>query len=73
MPCRPSADFAQGPEPENDGAKLDDPDAEEPVVQSNDDEDLPQKQKRTRHVLIYEVVKRWVTGERAVLHSRGVG
>ena len=65
----------QGPEPEhpvtpteptcNDGAGHDDLDAEDPVDQLDDDEDLAPKDKRACHVLKYEVVKRWVTGDRS--------
>jgi hypothetical protein len=75
MPCRPEEEFAQGPEPPNpvmptestghDGAGHAEPDAEN--AESGSDLEAPQKRKRTRTVLSYEVVKRWVTGDRAEL------
>ena len=74
MPCRPQERFAQGPEPPNpvtptestgnDGAGHADPDAENSDAES--DLEAPQKQKRAHTVLSYEVVQRWVTGNRAV-------
>ena len=70
MPCRPWEEFAQGPEPPNpatptestgnDGAGHADPDAEYSDAES--DLEVPQKRKRSRTILVYEVVKRWVTG-----------
>ena len=78
MPCRPEEQFAQGPETEhpvtptkksrNHGASHADPDAADPDRRSDQEEGLEAKKTRPpRHVLQYEVVKRWVTGERAVL------
>ena len=54
----------------NDGSGHADPDAEDPDRQSDEEEELGAKKIRPpRHVLQYEVVKRWVTGEKA-LQSR---
>ena len=65
MPGRPWKEFAQGPEPDHqvtlNGSSHDDPDAEEQVDQSDDNDELAPKKKRTHHILKYEVVKRWVT------------
>ena len=77
MPCRPEEQFAQGPETEhpvtptkesrNHGASHADQDAADPDRRSDEEEVLDAKKTRpSRHVLQYEVVKRWVTGERAV-------
>ena len=73
MPCRPEERSAQSPEQPNpvmttestghDGAGHADPDAEN--SDSESDLEAPQKQKRARTVLAYEVVQRWVTGDRA--------
>ena len=75
MPCRPEERSAQSPEPPNpvmptdstghDGAGHAEPDPENADAES--DLEAPQKKKRTRTVLSYEVVKRWTTGERAEL------
>ena len=65
MPCRPEERSAQSPEPPtnpvmptdstgNDGAGHADPDAEN--TDSESDLEAPQKQKRARTVLAYEVV-----------------
>ena len=80
MPCRPDETFAQGPEPPNpvmpsdstgnDGAGHPDPDAEN--TDSESDLEAPQKQKRARTVLAYEVVQRWVTGDRAELTDQEI-
>ena len=60
MPCRPDETFAQGPElpnpvtptkpTGNDGAGHADPDAENSDDESDIDEELPQKLKRSRTV-----------------------
>ena len=76
MPCRPWEKDQQDPAPEhpvtptkapcNDLASHDDPDAEGPATQSEEDEELSAKKIRPpRNVLKYVVVPRWVTGERA--------
>ena len=75
MPCRPEDEFAQGPELPNPAMPTDstgnagaghaEPDAENSDAES--DLEAPQKRKRTRTILSYEVVKRWVTGDRAEL------
>ena len=75
MPCQPEEEFAQGPESphpvtptkstRNDGVGNADPDAENSESSSDLNEKLPQKRKRSRTILKYEVVKRWTTGERA--------
>ena len=75
MPCRPEEEFAQGPEPPhpvtptkltgNDGGWHADPDAEISEGEGDLNEEVPQKRKRSHTVLSYEVVKHWVTGERA--------
>ena len=54
----------------NDGAGHAEPDAEN----TDDESDLeaPQKQKRPHTVLAYEVVKRWVTGDRAELTDQEI-
>ena len=80
MPCRPDETFAQGPEPPNpvmptdstgnDGAGHADPDAEN--SDSESDLEAQQKQKRARTVLAYEVVQRWVTGDRAELTEQEI-
>ena len=75
MPCRPEEQFAQGPETEhpvtptkeslNHGVSHADPDAADPECRSDAEEELDAKNIRPpRHVLQYEVVKRWVTGDR---------
>ena len=52
----------------NDGASRANSDAEDQYRQSDEEEGLGAKKFRPpRHVLKYEVVKRWVTGERAEL------
>ena len=54
----------------NDGASHADPDAEDPDRQSDQEEELgATKIRPPRHVLQYEVVKRWVTGEKALQSS----
>ena len=76
MSCRPWEEPAPVSEPENpvahtkpscnDGASHADPDAEDPSAQSDEEEELGvRKIRQPRHVLKYEVVKRWLTGERA--------
>ena len=80
MPCRPEERSAQSPEPPNpamptestgnDGAGHAEPDAENSDAES--DLDAPRKQKRPRTVLAYEVVKRWVTGDRAELDEQEI-
>ena len=78
MPCRPWEEEQQDPAPKhpvtptkasrNDGASHADSDAEDPATHSEEEEELGAKKiRQPRHVLKYEVVKRWVTGERAVL------
>ena len=78
MPCRPWEESAPVSEPDNpvmptkpshnDGASRADPYAEDPYRLSDEDEGLGAKKPRPpRHVLQYEIVKRWVTGERAEL------
>ena len=73
MPCRPEEESAQDPEPPNPvmptdsignaGAGHADPDA----INSDDESDLeaPQKPKRPHTILSYEIVQRWVNGDRA--------
>ena len=52
----------------NDGSRRADPYAADPYRLSDEEEGLgATKIRPPRHVLTYEVVKRWVTGERAVL------
>ena len=52
----------------NDGASRAGPDAEDPFRMSDEEEGLgATKIRPPRHVLKYEAVKRWVTGERAQL------
>ena len=80
MPCNPEERFAQGPElpnpatptksTGNDGAGHAEPDAEN--SDSESDLEAPQKQKRARTVLSYEVVQRWVTGDRAELTEQEI-
>ena len=54
--------------PSNDGASRADPYAADPYRLSDEEEGLGGKKIRPpRHVLQYEVVKRWVTGERAII------
>jgi hypothetical protein len=78
MPCRSDDEEMQRPgspnpvmptkPPGNDGASHDNPDAENPLTQSDEkEEERPkQKRKRTPRVLaMYEVVQPWVTGDRA--------
>ena len=78
MPCRPWEESAPVSEPDhpvtptkpsrNDGASRADPYAKDPYRMSDEVEGLGAKKIRPpRHVLQYEVVKRWVTGDRAVL------
>ena len=56
----------------NDGASHADPDAEDPDQQSDEEEESGAiKIRPPRHVLQYEVVERWVTGQKA-LESREV-
>ncbi len=49
----------------NDGAEDEETDAQVSGTESDLDEELLQKQRRTRTILKNEVVKRWVTGDRA--------
>ena len=76
MSCRPWEEPAPVSEPENpvtptkssrnDGASRAGPVAEDPFALSDEEEELgATKIRPPRHVLKYEVVKRWVTGERA--------
>ncbi len=58
--------------PRNDGAGYDNLDAEIPLTQSDEEEEERPKQKRKRVVAEYELVKRWVTGERAVLPEEDI-
>ena len=78
MPYRPWEEATPDSEPpnpvsptepsRNDGVSRADPYAADPAAQSDEDEGLGAKKIRPpRHVLQYEVVKRWVTGDRAVL------
>ena len=80
MSCRPWEEPTPDSEPphpvtltkpsRNDGASHADSDAEDPDPRSDEEEELgATKIRPPRHVLTYEVVKRWVTGERA-LQSR---
>jgi hypothetical protein len=72
MPCRSDEEEAQIPEspnpvtptkpPRNDGGGYDNLDAEFPLTQSDEEQEERPKQKRK-----HTYVKRWVTGERAVL------
>ncbi len=57
MPAKP---------PRNDGAGYDNSDAKFPLTQSDEEQEERPKQKRKRVIAEYELVKRWVTGERAV-------
>ncbi len=57
----------------NDGASHANPDAEGQEPESDREEDLgATKTRRTRHVLQYVVVKRWVTGERAEMDEDAI-
>ncbi len=77
MACWSDEEEAQIPEPpnpitptklpRNDGACYDNTDAELQLTQSDEEEEGRSKQKRKRVVAEYELVKQWVTGERAVL------
>jgi hypothetical protein len=54
--------------PRNDGASHDNPDAEIPLTQSDEEEEDRPKQKRKRAPRVlatYEIVQRWLTGDRA--------
>ncbi len=76
MPCRSDAEEAQFPEqpnpvtptkpPRNDGAGYENLDARIPLTQSDEEEEERPKQRRKRVVAEYELVLRWVTGEREV-------
>ncbi len=76
MPCRSDEKEAQIPEspnpvtptkpPRKDGACYDNSDADIPLTQSEEEEEERLKQKRKRVIAEYELVRRWVTGERAV-------
>ena len=76
MPCRSVEEEAQIPESpnpvtptkplHNDGAGYDNTDAKFPLTQSDEEEKERLKQNMKRFVAEYELVKRWVTGERAV-------
>ena len=80
MPCRPEERSAQSPEPPNPAMPTDstgnagagdaEPDAEN--AESGSDLEAPQKRKRPRTVLSYEVVPRWVTGDRAELTEQEI-
>ena len=78
MSCRPWEEptpVSEPPHPvtptkqsRNDGASRAHPDPEDPYRLSDEEEGIGAKKIRPpRHVLQYEVVKRWVTGERAGL------
>ena len=78
MSCRPWEEPTPVPEPPhpvtptkpsgNDGASHADPYAADPYRLSDEEEGIGAKKPRPpRHVLQYEVVKRWITGDRAVL------
>jgi hypothetical protein len=79
MPCRSVEEEARIPESpnpvtptkpaRNDGAGHDNPDAKIPLTQSDEEQEERPKQKRKpeRVLAEYKLVKRWVTGERAVL------
>ena len=55
------------------GASHADPDAADPECRSDEEEEFDAKKTRPpRHVLVYEVVKRWVTGERAVQDHKAI-
>ena len=57
----------------NDGASHADSDAADPDPRSDEEEESGAKLIRPpRHVLQYEVVKRWVTGEKAVLDQKAI-
>ncbi len=58
--------------PHNDGAGYDNSDAEIPLTQSDEEGEERLKQKRKRVVAEYELVKRWVTGEREVLPEEDI-
>jgi hypothetical protein len=82
MPCRSDEEEAYIPEmpnpvtptkpPRNDGASYDNSDAEIPLMQSDEEEEERPQQKRKRVVAEYELVKRWVIGERAVLPEEDI-
>ena len=80
MSCRPWEEPTPDSEPphpvtpprlsRNDGASRAHPDPEDPYRLSDEEEGIGAKKPRPpRRVLTYEVVKRWVTGERAVLDN----
>ena len=57
----------------NDGASRADPYAADPYRLSDEEEGVGAKKIRPpRHVLQYEVVKRWVTGERAIMSNEQI-
>ncbi len=60
------------PGPRNDGAGYDNSDAEIPLTQSDEEQEERPKQKRKRVIAEYELVKRWVIGERAVLAENDI-
>ena len=77
MSCRPWKEPTPESEPpnpvtptkatRNDGASHADSDAEDPDRRSDEEEELgATKIRPPRHVLQYEVVQRWVTGEKAL-------
>jgi hypothetical protein len=83
MPCHPREEEQLNPVPEhpvtptkptrNDGASDADPDAKVPEPESEREEELGAKKIRPpRHVLKYEVVKRWVTCERAEMDQDAI-
>jgi hypothetical protein len=76
MPCRSDEEEAQIPQPNpvtptkplcNDGAGYDNSDAEFPLTQSDEEQEERPKQKRKRVIAEYELGKRWIIGEQAVL------
>jgi hypothetical protein len=77
MPCRSDEEEAQIPQPSNpvtptkpprnDGAGYDNSDAEFALTQSDEEQEERPKKKRKRVIAEYELVKRWVIRERAVL------
>jgi hypothetical protein len=82
MPCQSDEEEAQIPEQHNpvtptkllrnDGACYYNSDAEFPLPQSDEEEEERPKQKRKRVVAEYELVKRWVTGQLAVLPEEDI-
>ena len=59
--------------PPNDGASRAHPYPEDPYRLSDEEEGIGAKMPRPpRHVLQYEVVKRWITGERAIMSNEQI-